>query len=56
VEFCRFLDHNNNVLFWNSEDVQIKYKDPINPIDKYGKPKIRTYFPDFLVKFINGQT
>ena len=56
VEFCRFLDYNKNVLFWNSEDVAIKYRDPINPIDKKGKPKFRTYYPDFLVKFINGQT
>lgn len=54
--FCRFLDNNNNVLYWNSEEIGIKYKDPITPIDKFGKPKIRTYYPDFLVRFINGQT
>lgn len=56
VEFCRFLDYNKNVLYWNSEDVSIKYPDPIKPVDKFGKVKFRTYYPDFLVRFINGQT
>ncbi len=55
-EFCRFLDFNTKVIHWSSEGIGIKYRDPINPIDKYGKPKIRTYYPDFTVKFDTGQT
>ena len=41
--FMRYCDLNDNVLFWASEELPIKY---FNPIDK----KYHRYFPDFVVK------
>ncbi len=39
----RYCDLNDNVLFWASEELPIRY---FNPIDK----KYHRYFPDFVVK------
>ena len=41
--FMRYCDLNDNVLFWASEELPIRY---FNPIDK----KYHRYFPDFVVK------
>lgn len=46
--FCYFLDKNENVKFWNSEDVVIQY---ISPIDN----KQHRYFIDFFVEFTSGK-
>lgn len=42
--FCRFLDHNHNVIEWASESKMIRYYNPI-------KGKISRYYPDFAVKY-----
>jgi|TARA_B100001093_G_scaffold494945_1_gene538890 hypothetical protein len=41
--FMRYCDLNDNVLFWASEELPIRY---FNPIDK----RYHRYFPDFVVK------
>lgn len=46
VHMCDFLDNNPNVLQWASEEIKIPY---IKPTDG----KIHTYYPDFLVKYID---
>lgn len=38
-----WLDKSDNVIYWSSEELAIKY---FNPIDK----KVHRYFPDFIVK------
>jgi hypothetical protein len=38
-----WLDNNDSVIWWSSEELPIKY---YNPIDN----KIHRYFPDFIVK------
>jgi TnsA endonuclease N terminal len=43
LKFMHQLDQNINVLAWASEELVIKYFDPV-------KNKARRYFPDFLVK------
>lgn len=40
----RFLDENPSVIFWASEEMCVRYYDPVTN-------KERRYFPDFLVKF-----
>jgi hypothetical protein len=44
---CKFLDQNQNILKWSSEEIQIPY---LNPFDN----KIHNYYPDFLVQFKEG--
>lgn len=46
VKFCRWLDINPNVKFWNSEQIEIKYYDPTTN-------KVRRYFPDFFMRAID---
>ena len=41
--FMRYCDLNQDILYWASEELPIRY---FNPIDK----KIHRYFPDFVVK------
>jgi hypothetical protein len=41
---CKFLDENENILKWSSEELAIPY---VNPFDK----KIHNYYPDFLIQF-----
>ena len=41
--FMRYCDLNQDILFWASEELPIRY---FNPIDK----KYHSYFPDFVVK------
>lgn len=41
--FCRWCDLNENIIAWGSEEIRIKYYDPV-------KQKVRNYFPDFIIK------
>ena len=41
--FMRYCDLNQDILYWASEELPIRY---LNPIDK----KFHRYFPDFVVK------
>lgn len=43
LKFMHQLDQNDKVITWASEELAIKYYDPV-------KARIRRYFPDFLVK------
>lgn len=54
--FAKWCDHSKKIVKWGSEEIEIKYRDPIQPIDKYGKPKFRRYYPDFVVTFHDGTT
>lgn len=40
-KFCKYLDENENILRWSSEEIQIPY---ISTIDK----QIHNYYPDFV--------
>lgn len=51
--FCRWCDYSSGIVEWSSEEIIIKYQDPICPI-KYNKPKFRSYYPDFVIKTTNG--
>jgi hypothetical protein len=42
-KYMKYLDGNNSILEWSSEEIIIKYYDPISQ-------KTRRYFPDFYVK------
>ena len=44
----KWLDESNNVIWWSSEELPVKY---YNPIDN----KIHRYFPDFIVRIRNKQ-
>lgn len=55
VMVCKWLDTSPSILSWSSEDIAIKYQDPVNPIDSKGRPKFRTYYPDFLVETVKGE-
>lgn len=48
-KFCKYLDKNNNVLRWSSEELKIPY---ISTIDK----KIHYYYPDFIFEAKSGET
>ena len=43
-KFMLYLDINENVLEWQSEEIVIPYKSPIDN-------KVHRYFPDFFVKY-----
>ena len=43
----KWLDENSNVVEWSSEEIAINYMNPI-------KGRTSKYFPDFYVKFKNG--
>ena len=45
--FMRYCDLNEDILFWASEELPIRY---YSPLDK----KYHRYFPDFVVKTVNG--
>ncbi len=44
----RWLDTNNAVLRWSSEELAIPFVNPVL-VDPFGRPKVSRYFPDFLV-------
>ena len=45
--FMRYCDLNEDILYWASEDLPVRY---YNPLDK----KYHRYFPDFVVKTVNN--
>ena len=45
--FMRYCDMNKDILFWASEELPVRY---YSPLDK----KYHRYFPDFVVKTVNG--
>lgn len=45
--FMKWLDLNNDVKFWSSEEIVIPYMSPVDD-------RVHRYFPDFKVKFNNG--
>lgn len=55
VSFARWCDHSSKIISWSSESVEIRYQDPIQPIDNKGRPKIRRYYPDFLILTEKGE-
>ena len=46
--FMRYCDLNEDILYWASEELPIRY---YNPLDK----KYHRYFPDFIVKTVNNE-
>jgi hypothetical protein len=48
--FMIWLDGNNAVLRWGSEELAIPYINPIK-VDAAGRPKISRYFPDFIILY-----
>lgn len=52
--FCRWADHSTGVKSWVSEEVMIKYQDPIMPI-KNNKPHFKNYWPDYVIETVNGE-
>lgn len=55
LSFMRWLDTNNAVLRYASEELAIPYVNPLK-LDANGRPKISQYYPDFLVLYrdVNG--
>lgn len=47
-KFAKYADTNEKVLEWASEEISIKYFDPTTK-------KVRRYFPDFYLKYIDKQ-
>lgn len=45
--FMRYCDLNSDIEYWASEELPIRY---YNPLDK----KYHRYFPDFIIKTINN--
>ena len=43
----RYCDLNEDILYWASEELPVRY---YNPLDK----KYHRYFPDFVVKTVNN--
>lgn len=50
VRFMQWLDQNNAVLRWGSEELAIPYVNPIKK-DPNGRPVVSRYFPDFLILY-----
>lgn len=50
LHFLKWLDSNNAVLRYGSEELSIPYLNPIK-IDQNGRPKISRYFPDFIILY-----
>ena len=47
-KFMRYCDLNDDIIYWASEELPIRY---FNPLDK----KYHRYFPDFVVKTIKDE-
>jgi len=50
LRFMTWLDTNNAVLRWGSEELAIPYVNPIKT-DPAGRPKISQYYPDFIILY-----
>jgi hypothetical protein len=48
LKVMKYLDENNNVIHWASEELVIPY---VSPVDN----KVHRYFPDFVVKTLNKE-
>lgn len=50
LKFMNYIDLNENIINWSSEEIAIPYKNPITS-------KTHRYFPDFLIKYYdrNGE-
>lgn len=48
LRVMKYLDENENVITWASEELSIPY---VSPIDN----KVHRYFPDFIVKALNKE-
>ena len=49
LKYMMQLDHDPNVLKWSSEEVRIPYHSRADN-------RLHTYFPDFLVHYLDGRT
>ena len=47
-KFMRYCDLNDDIIYWASEELPIRY---FNPLDK----KYHRYFPDFVVKTVKNE-
>ena len=56
LSFMRWLDTNNAVKRYASEELAIPYVNPLK-LDNAGRPKISMYYPDFIVMYedVNGK-
>lgn len=54
--FCRWCDSNPSILMWASEEVIIKYVDPLQPMTAKGTPHFKHYHPDFVIVTENQET
>lgn len=50
LRFMKWLDENNSVMRWGSEELAIPYINPMK-MDANGRPKISRYFPDFIIMY-----
>jgi hypothetical protein len=48
LKVMKYLDENNNVIHWASEELVIPY---VSPVDN----RVHRYFPDFVVKTLNKE-
>jgi hypothetical protein len=55
VAFCKWADSTPSVKRWSSEDVRIQYQDPLVLFDNKNRPKLRTYYPDFVIETDKGE-
>ena len=46
LKFCEYLDLNTSVISWGSEELSIKYYNPV-------KKRIARYYPDFYMEYID---
>jgi hypothetical protein len=44
---CKYLDNNDDIIKWSSEEIIIQYYDPV-------QRKNRRYFPDFFFEKLDG--
>jgi len=42
-KFCRWCDLNESIVAWGSEEIAVKYYDPV-------RQRVRSYYPDFIIK------
>lgn len=54
IEFCKWADHSSRITSWVSEELCIRYQDPIQPIMN-NKPHFKSYWPDFVIETDKGE-
>ncbi len=55
MAFMRWCDHSSSIIRWSSEEIVIRYQDPLEPI-RNNKPRFRSYYPDFMIVTEKGDT